>query len=76
VRDLASEIAGDFGIEKSELAKYDMQKCTVLCLATASQLGEQNFEYYDIAFDDGSVMEAISGYHLQVGNPGSVIGAR
>lgn len=36
----------------------------MLTLATATEPGEKNYEYYDIRFDDGVELAAISGYHL------------
>lgn len=44
---------------------HHLQLCTVVALAVAAELGEKDFEYYDIKFDNGAVFKAISGYHLQ-----------
>lgn len=43
------------------------QICEVVCLATATELGEKDYEYYDIKFADGVKWGAISGYHLELG---------
>lgn len=42
--------------------------CKILCLATYTELGQRDFEYYDIQFEDGYIMYAISGYHLRLEN--------
>jgi hypothetical protein len=48
----------------SGLWRYRFNKCNVIGLEVATQLGEKNFEYYDIQFDDGAIFKGISGYHL------------
>jgi hypothetical protein len=61
------DISGDeFGDDESaEVAtSHDGQTATVLALATATEPGEKDYEYYDIRFDDGVELAAISGYHL------------
>jgi hypothetical protein len=59
LRDLSET---DFGVENAEDREGQLVK--VLRLATATELGEQDYEYYDIRFEDGTVWSAISGYHL------------
>lgn len=40
------------------------QKVTIICLATYTELGDPDYEYYDIETEDGTILEGISGYHL------------
>lgn len=56
----------EFGDEESArvAGEHEGQTATVLTLATATELGEKDYEYYDIRFDDGVELAAISGYHL------------
>ena len=42
------------------------KKCTIISLATYTQLGNKDFEYYNIKFDNGIYLNAISGYHLTI----------
>ena len=37
---------------------------TVLNLATYTELGDKDYEYYDIEFEDGRQMYGVSGYNL------------
>ena len=49
-----------------QIAKsYGGQTCTIDCLATASELGNKEYGYYDVTFGDGTELLAISGYHLE-----------
>lgn len=45
---------------------HDGAEATVLRLGTFTELGEKDFEYYNIRFDDGIELQVISGYHLEV----------
>lgn len=61
------DISGDeFGDDESAQVamSHDGHTATVLTLATATEPGEKDYEYYDIRFDDGVELAAISGYHL------------
>ena len=40
-------------------------KVRVLCLATYTELGDPDFEYYDIQFEDGYVINGLSGSYLE-----------
>jgi len=43
------------------LLNYKLAKAT---LCTFTELGEKDFEYYDIEFEDGTILEGVSGMHL------------
>jgi len=43
---------------------YDKQIATVIDLETYTQMGEKDYEYYNIEFGDGQIFECISGYNL------------
>lgn len=47
-----------------KLDELDGKKAIIECLATYTELGDKNLEYYDIEFGDGTILYAISGYHL------------
>lgn len=47
-----------------DLETIEGQQGTIEELATATELGEKDFEYYDVKFDNGQIINAISGYHL------------
>lgn len=47
------------------IKKLDNKKCTVDELATYSELGDKDTEYYDITFDNGTKLGAVSGFHLE-----------
>ena len=40
-------------------------KCNIDCLATFSELGVKDAEFYDIRFENGLRLYAVSGYHLE-----------
>jgi len=54
----------DFKQVGIDTVPYDMAMATIQCLATFSELGNLNSEYYDIRFEDGMIFHAVSGYHL------------
>ena len=55
----------DLAETQSEVAiAHDGEQAKVIGQATASGVGERNFEYYDIEFEDGATLWACSGYHL------------
>jgi hypothetical protein len=55
------ELNDDFNLNK-----YDGKPCAVVCLAVeGAGTPDKDFEYYDIRFDDGVVLHAISGHHLE-----------
>jgi hypothetical protein len=37
---------------------------TIIGQATFTEVGDPDYEYYDIQFDDGEELYAVSGYHL------------
>ena len=39
-------------------------KAVITSQETASEIGDKNYEYYDIEFEDGESLWAVSGYHL------------
>lgn len=43
---------------------HDQQVAKVLSQATATEVGDRDYEYYDIQFEDGEMLDAVSGYHL------------
>ena len=43
---------------------YNNRNGKVTSLATYSQLGIRDYEYYDLKYDDGTYGHAISGFHL------------
>jgi len=45
--------------------KYDGRRAKVTGQETATKIGERNFEYYNIRFNDGFELQGISGYHLE-----------
>lgn len=68
---LASEF--DYADEEGEEASrtyienieaHHMKPATIEGLATYTELGDKDYEYYDIIFEDGFELDAISGYHL------------
>jgi len=40
-------------------------KVKILCLATHTELGDPDYEYYDIQFEDGYVINGLSGSYLE-----------
>jgi len=44
--------------------KHDRDVGTVTNQATFTEVGDPDYEYYDIEFDDGDILYAVSGYHL------------
>lgn len=54
-----------WGSQYEKVKTHFKQPCTVVCLNTFTALGDLRFEYYDIRFDDGVTVEAVSGVHLQ-----------
>jgi len=54
----------DFEISESSFIKNYGNKICVAHFTTATQLGERDHEYYDITFDNGDIIGAVSGHHL------------
>lgn len=58
------------GLEKEfadlgmDAAKYDGKIATIEYLATATEEGDKNFEYYTITFADYTEFKAVNGSHL------------
>jgi plastocyanin len=68
MKDVSPEEFGDE--EEGELAaSHDKMKAIITSQATATatvdELGDKNYEYYDIEFGDGIEIPAVSGYHLE-----------
>lgn len=68
MKDVSPEDFGDE--EEGELAaSHDKMKAIITSQATATatvdELGDKNYEYYDIEFGDGIEIPAVSGYHLE-----------
>lgn len=40
-------------------------KVKILCLATYTELGDPNQEYYDVQFEDGYILSGLSGLYLE-----------
>lgn len=69
MKDVSPEDFGDE--EEGELAaSHDKMKAIITSQATATatvdELGDKNYEYYDIEFGDGIEIPAVSGYHLEL----------
>lgn len=58
----------DTEIDEEKWNSLEGKECVVINLETFSELGEQDFEYYNIKFSDGTELSGISGYHLEVIN--------
>lgn len=53
------------GISIQEVIDHQYEWASIVNLQTYTKLGDQNCEYYDIRFEDGTVWSGISGYHLE-----------
>jgi len=71
--DLNGVGATEFGFDEEEhdsdwwehkLDQLDGKKAIIECLATYTELGDKNHEYYDVEFGDGTILYTVSGYHL------------
>lgn len=52
-------------LDTYKIAKsHNGQKAVIVSQATASEVGDRDYEYYDIEFEDGMGLDAVSGYHL------------
>lgn len=56
----------EFEEDCPEAVNYHEKIGTVDSLETATELGEQDYEYYNVTFEDGFQMTGVSGYHLIV----------
>ncbi len=54
----------DDGCTLAQLEAIEGATCTVEHLTTATEVGERDFEYYAVTFENGLRFDAISGYHL------------
>jgi hypothetical protein len=61
----SKEFGFDTEEEFSDLERLDGEVATVDFLATATELGEKDYEYYTITFEDGTKLDSVSGYHLE-----------
>lgn len=62
LKDISPEEFADEDTE--EVKAYNGKVATIEGLETYTELGDKDYEYYDIKFDDGEMMYAVSGYHL------------
>lgn len=58
----------DDALYRARLKVHDKTRCIVESLETYTELGDQDYEYYNIKFEDGFKMAAVSGYHLETTN--------
>lgn len=49
---------------RMDIAKCNGKRCTVNCFA-CGEAGVRDMEYYDVTFEDGTVLHAVSGFHLE-----------
>jgi len=50
------------------MSSYDGKTCIIDCLETYTELGNKEYEYYNITFEDGYVIIGCSGYYLEYYN--------
>lgn len=60
------EFEDEYQKNPGEMDFLEGKEATIDCLAMATELGNKDYEYYDITFEDGSDLEGVSGYHLTV----------
>jgi len=76
LHELFEEIGKDSGFydEDSMSKALEGKKCIIINLATFTELGDKDFEYYDVIFKRPNILDgqtnytiliAISGYHLE-----------
>lgn len=63
---ISSDFFKDLVEDLEELEEHDEQDCIVNYLETYTELGNKDFEYYNISFKDGYEIEGCSGLHLMV----------
>jgi len=51
-------------VDEGDIIKYNGQEATITGEETASEIGDRNYEYYNIQFYDGAEFIGVSGYHL------------
>lgn len=52
--------------EQGEIAiSHSGQVAVIVAQVTATKIGDKDYEYYDIEFGDGTILDAVSGYHLK-----------
>ena len=55
----------EFGLSEQALAELEDSVLSIECMATATEEGDKDYEYYDLRTEAGKVLNyAISGYHL------------
>lgn len=59
----------DTEIDEDKWNSLEGAECDIISLETFSELGEKDYEYYNIRFGDGTEISGISGYHLEVFYP-------
>jgi len=51
--------------ESAKIAlSHNGEEATIISPEVATEIGDRDFEYYNIKFDDGEELEGVSGYHL------------
>lgn len=64
---LLNECLQDTDITKEQAKLLEGADCIIESLETYSELGDKNFEYYNVTFTDSKIsLIGISGYHLTV----------
>lgn len=63
LRDISAEDFAETEEEIEEIEAHDCCKCTITGTAVNVD-NDFNHNYYDIIFDDGFELYAVSGYHL------------
>ena len=68
LKDLALEFEEVFQYQKESegvnIRDYENQEAEVISLDMYTELGDKDYEYYNIKFNDGFTIEGVSGYHL------------
>lgn len=54
----------DFKQVDLDLDQYDQCLCLIVSLDTFTELGDKDYEYYNVQMPDGEIIDGISGYHL------------
>ena len=64
VEDLKWEFLEEGLMTQEQLDEREGEEVTILSLETYTELGNKDYEYYNIRFGDGTEEVGISGYHL------------
>ena len=52
-------------LEMGDIFKKECQTAEILSLEAYTELGDKDYEYYNIKFGDGTEFDGVSGYHLE-----------